>query len=133
MFAVCDAAQPDELLGLVGLHGVDLTGEPGGTAEIGYWMRTEGRGRGLMTRATRLASAWAFDELGLEVGRDENGWALGQLGGSGQGSSPVVAAARTRSRDRAWRTASSTAAYRAVARLLTTASMCSMACRNVEP
>jgi RimJ/RimL family protein N-acetyltransferase len=67
VFAVCDAAQPDELLGLIGLHGVDLTGEPGGTAEIGYWMRTAGRGRGLMTRAARVASAWAFDELGLAV------------------------------------------------------------------
>ncbi len=67
VFAVCDATRPDELLGLIGLHGVDLTGEPGGTAEIGYWMRTEGRGRGLMTRAVRLASAWAFEELGLAV------------------------------------------------------------------
>ena len=67
VFAICDTAAPDELLGLVGLHGVDLTGEPGGTAEIGYWMRPEGRGRGLMTRAVRLASAWAFDELGLAV------------------------------------------------------------------
>jgi RimJ/RimL family protein N-acetyltransferase len=67
VFAVCDAERPDELLGLIGLHGVDLTGEPGGTAEIGYWMRLEGRGRGLMTRAVRLASAWAFEELGLAV------------------------------------------------------------------
>jgi RimJ/RimL family protein N-acetyltransferase len=67
VFAVCDASRPDELLGLLGLHGVDLTGEPGGAAEIGYWMRPEGRGRGLMTHAARLASAWAFDELGLAV------------------------------------------------------------------
>jgi len=67
VFAVCDAEEPDELLGLVGLHGVDLTGEPGGTAEIGYWMRTEGRGRGLMTRAARVVSEWAFEELGLAV------------------------------------------------------------------
>jgi RimJ/RimL family protein N-acetyltransferase len=67
VFAVCDAAQPAELLGLLGLHGVDLTGDPGGSAEIGYWMRPEGRGRGLMTRATRLASRWAVDELGLAV------------------------------------------------------------------
>ena len=67
VFAVCDAAEPDELLGLLGLHGVDLTGAPGGVAEIGYWMRPAGRGRGLMTRAARLASAWAFDELGLAV------------------------------------------------------------------
>jgi RimJ/RimL family protein N-acetyltransferase len=67
VFAVCEASRPEELLGLIGLHGVDLGGEPGGTAEIGYWMRPEGRGRGLMTRAARLASTWAFDELGLAV------------------------------------------------------------------
>ncbi len=67
VFAVCDAADPGELLGLVGLHGADLTGEPGGTAEVGYWLRTEGRGRGLMTRAVRLVSGWAFDDLGLAV------------------------------------------------------------------
>ena len=67
VFAVCDAARPDELLGLLGLHGVDVTGEPGGIAEIGYWMRPEGRGRGLMARAARLASEWAFAELGLAV------------------------------------------------------------------
>jgi RimJ/RimL family protein N-acetyltransferase len=67
VYAVCDAERPGELLGLLGLHGVDLTGEPGGRAEIGYWMRPEGRGRGLMTQAVRLASAWAFEELGLAV------------------------------------------------------------------
>ena len=67
VFAGCDASAPDELLGLIGLHGVDLTGEPGGVAEIGYWTRPEGRGRGLTTRAVVLASRWAFDELGLAV------------------------------------------------------------------
>ena len=65
VFAVCDATQPDLLLGLVGLHGIDLGGEPGGVAEIGYWMSPSGRGRGLMTRAVRLVSAWAVDELHL--------------------------------------------------------------------
>ncbi len=67
VFAICDAAAPDELLGLLGLHGVDLTGEPGGTAEVGYWMRPEGRGRGLMTRALVLASRFAVRDLGLAV------------------------------------------------------------------
>jgi RimJ/RimL family protein N-acetyltransferase len=67
VFAVCDAAEPSELLGLIGLHGVDLTGDPGGTGEVGYWLRTEGRGRGLMTRSVRLVSDWAFRELGLAV------------------------------------------------------------------
>jgi len=65
VFAVCAAEEPDALLGMVGLHDVDLSGHPGGVAEIGYWMAPEGRGRGLMTRAVRLLSAWAVDELGL--------------------------------------------------------------------
>ncbi len=65
VFAVCAASEPDALLGLVGLHDVDLTGEPGGVAEIGYWMSPEGRGRGLMTRAVRLVSTFGVDELGL--------------------------------------------------------------------
>jgi RimJ/RimL family protein N-acetyltransferase len=67
VFAVCAADRPGELLGLIGLHGVDLTGVPGGAAEIGYWTRPEGRGRGLTSRAVVLASRWAFDELGLAV------------------------------------------------------------------
>jgi len=65
VFAVCAAEAPDALLGMIGLHDVDLTGDPGGVAEIGYWMSPEGRGRGLMTRAVRLLSAWGVDELGL--------------------------------------------------------------------
>lgn len=65
VYAVCAAAEPDALLGLVGLHDIDLTGEPGGVAEIGYWMAPEGRGRGLMTRAVRLLSAFGIDELAL--------------------------------------------------------------------
>jgi RimJ/RimL family protein N-acetyltransferase len=67
VFAVCDASRPDELLGLLGLHGVELGTEPGGRGEIGYWMRPEGRGRGLMSRATVLATHWAVHELGLAV------------------------------------------------------------------
>jgi len=64
-FAVCDASAPSELLGMVGLHDIDLTGDPGGIAEVGYWMSPQGRGRGLMTRAVRLISTWGIDELGL--------------------------------------------------------------------
>lgn len=67
VFAVCDAARPDELLGLLGLHGVEMGLEPGGRAEVGYWMRPEGRGRGLMTRAVVLATSWAVHELDLAV------------------------------------------------------------------
>ena len=67
VFAVCDAAQPDELLGLLGLHGVEVGLDPGGRAEIGYWMRPEGRGRGLMSRAAVLATSWAVHELDLAM------------------------------------------------------------------
>lgn len=67
VFAVCSADDPGELLGLLGVHGVERDLEPGGRAEIGYWMRPEGRGRGLMTRAVRLATRWAVHELDLAV------------------------------------------------------------------
>jgi RimJ/RimL family protein N-acetyltransferase len=50
---------------MIGLHDIDRSGEPGGTAEIGYWLRSSARGQGLMTRAVRLLSAWGVDELGL--------------------------------------------------------------------
>lgn len=65
VFGVCDAADPGTLLGMVGLHDIDLTGDPGGVAEVGYWMAPAGRGRGLMTRAVRLISTWGVEELGL--------------------------------------------------------------------
>jgi RimJ/RimL family protein N-acetyltransferase len=65
VFGVCEAADPRTLLGMIGLHDIDLTGDPGGVAEIGYWMSPEGRGRGLMSRAVRVLSTWGVDELGL--------------------------------------------------------------------
>jgi len=64
-FAVCDADNPSALLGMIGLHDIDQTGEPGGIAEIGYWLGTSARGRGLMSRAVRLLTMWGIDELGL--------------------------------------------------------------------
>ena len=64
-FAVCNAAEPHTLLGMVGLHNIELAGDPGGLAEIGYWLSTPARGQGLMSRAVRLLSAWGVDELGL--------------------------------------------------------------------
>lgn len=36
-----------------------------GVGELGYWTGREHRGRGYMTRALRLVSTWALDELGL--------------------------------------------------------------------
>ena len=35
--------------------------------EIGYWVAEPARGRGLATRAVRLATDWALRELGLET------------------------------------------------------------------
>jgi RimJ/RimL family protein N-acetyltransferase len=64
-FAVCDAAEPAVLLGMVGLHNIEQEGNPGGRAEIGYWLASPARGRGLMSRAVRVISAWGVDELGL--------------------------------------------------------------------
>ncbi len=64
-FAVATASDPARLLGACGLHALDLSGGPGGIAEIGYWTAPEGRGRGLTTRAVRLVCDLAFAELGL--------------------------------------------------------------------
>jgi RimJ/RimL family protein N-acetyltransferase len=37
-----------------------------GVGEVGYWLRSEARGRGLTSRAVRLVSRWSFEELGCE-------------------------------------------------------------------
>jgi RimJ/RimL family protein N-acetyltransferase len=58
-WAFC-AADDDRLLGVVGLYRVDA--EP----ELGYWTHPDARGRGLTTRAARLAVDHAFDVLGFE-------------------------------------------------------------------
>jgi RimJ/RimL family protein N-acetyltransferase len=60
-FAVTDAPT-GEVLGSIGIHWLDLDN---GVAEIGYWVRGEARGRGIATRATRLASRWALTECGI--------------------------------------------------------------------
>ena len=54
-FAVADARSGD-VLGSIGVR----FSEEGDVGEIGYWLRSEARGRGAMTRALRLVSAWAF-------------------------------------------------------------------------
>jgi RimJ/RimL family protein N-acetyltransferase len=60
-FAITEATRPDDLLGLISL---DLP--CAGPSEVGYWMSAGGRGRGYATRALRLVSEWAIDEVGVE-------------------------------------------------------------------
>jgi RimJ/RimL family protein N-acetyltransferase len=61
-FAVTDA-QTGDLLGSVGLHWLD---PEHGVAEVGYWVRREARGRGVATRATRLAARWTLTTCGMK-------------------------------------------------------------------
>jgi len=52
----------DELLGTVGVQRFDRDHR---TADIGYWMAPQARGRGAAARAVRLLAPWALRELGL--------------------------------------------------------------------
>jgi RimJ/RimL family protein N-acetyltransferase len=52
----------DDLLASVALMGIDRRAY---TAEIGYWVARDARGRGVATRAVRLVAEWAASELGL--------------------------------------------------------------------
>jgi RimJ/RimL family protein N-acetyltransferase len=61
-FAVTDAGTGEVL----GSCGVGWQDHPHGVAEIGYWVRAGARGRGVATRAVRLASDWAFEEGGVQ-------------------------------------------------------------------
>jgi RimJ/RimL family protein N-acetyltransferase len=60
-FAVTDAETADVL----GSCGVGWQDRPNAVAEIGYWVRSGDRGRGVATRAVELASQWVFDECGV--------------------------------------------------------------------
>lgn len=61
-FAVTDSAT-EEVLGSIGIHWLDAEQ---GVAEVGYWVRSEARGRGIATRATRLVSRWALTDCGMK-------------------------------------------------------------------
>lgn len=50
---------------LAGAIGLSLN-SPGYRGRIGYWIAAEARGRGVCTRALRLLSRWALDELRLQ-------------------------------------------------------------------
>lgn len=52
----------DALLGSIGLR--VAPGE--GRCDLGYWLAPQARGRGVMTRAVRLLSRWAFETLPVE-------------------------------------------------------------------
>lgn len=63
-FAITDAA--GRVVGSVGIHRL---GAPAVTRsamlpdEVGYWLAPAARGRGFATRAVRLVTAWALDDL----------------------------------------------------------------------
>jgi RimJ/RimL family protein N-acetyltransferase len=61
-FAVVDAAA-GRLLGSLGIRLADL---PPGVAEAGYWVAREARGRGVATRALRLAARWILEQGEVE-------------------------------------------------------------------
>jgi RimJ/RimL family protein N-acetyltransferase len=50
----------DHLLGSVGIVHLDHEER---RCELGYWVAREARGRGVATRAVRMLSAWAFENL----------------------------------------------------------------------
>jgi RimJ/RimL family protein N-acetyltransferase len=58
---VTDAGS-DALLGSIGMHRLSDEGE----CDLGYWVATPARGRGVATRAVRLLSGWLFDQLPVE-------------------------------------------------------------------
>lgn len=55
-----------ELVGAMGLVGLDQLAPPRRTAEIGYWTAREHRRRGLTSEAARAVAEWAFRHLGVE-------------------------------------------------------------------
>jgi RimJ/RimL family protein N-acetyltransferase len=57
-FAIVDRGSGE----LVGGIGARLEGE--GVVEVGYWIRSAARGRGIATKALVLLARWAFEELG---------------------------------------------------------------------
>ena len=58
-YAVTDA-DSGRVLGSIGIRWNDV----GDTGEIGYWVRRDARGRGVMTRALRLVAQHAFEISG---------------------------------------------------------------------
>ena len=63
-WAVRTGGPAGEVLGMVGLRL-----DPPGSAEIGYWLAPHARGRGLMTRAVRLALDVGLSPEGFDLSR----------------------------------------------------------------
>jgi RimJ/RimL family protein N-acetyltransferase len=61
-FAVTDTVTGE----VIGSCGLGWSDRAHGVAEIGYWVRANTRGRGVATRAVRLASRWAFEDCGVQ-------------------------------------------------------------------
>jgi [ribosomal protein S5]-alanine N-acetyltransferase len=76
-FAIVEAGVAVGSLGVRWLDGLDE-----GTAEVGYWMSPEARGRGVCTRAVRLASRWVLEDAGasrLQLRADEQNLASNKV------------------------------------------------------
>jgi RimJ/RimL family protein N-acetyltransferase len=56
-------ASDGSVLGAAGIHNLD---PETGRCSAGYWVAADARGRGIATRAMRLLTAHAFDELGAK-------------------------------------------------------------------
>jgi RimJ/RimL family protein N-acetyltransferase len=54
-FAIVEDGRPVGSIGVRWFDGFDL-----GSAEVGYWVAAEARGRGICTRALRLVAPWAL-------------------------------------------------------------------------
>ena len=61
-WAVTSIDDHDLLLGAISLHHIDLEQA---NSEVGYWVAPASRGRGVATRALRVAAAFGFEVLGL--------------------------------------------------------------------
>jgi ribosomal-protein-alanine N-acetyltransferase len=52
-----------EFAGVISFHSMDL---PDLVAELGYWIRSEARGKGIGTTAARLLTNFGFESMGFE-------------------------------------------------------------------
>lgn len=66
-WAITAASDPDTLLGTI-----DIRPSGSGLASIGFGLHPQGRGRGLMTAAVRLATQWWFDRGGVRMHWEAN-------------------------------------------------------------